>query len=387
MSVRTGLDALVETGFAEFKGRKLGVLCHHASIDRNFRHIAFALKEAQGKGVLEVGAIFSPEHGLWGGADRRIDSKNEPEPRTGFVVHSLYGEVRRPTREMLAGIDAFVVDLQDVGARFYTYTWSMANCLAACEEFGVPAYVLDRPNPIGGTQVEGPVLEPQFSSFIGLHPVAQRHGMTFGEMAGWLQSKFYPKLQLKVIRCEGWKRSMGFEATGLPWIVPSPNMPRVETAYVYPGICLFEGSDLSEGRGTTRPFETFGHPKIDGWKLADRLNQLKIPGAMFRPLFFQPTWSKNAGQGCGGCFLHVTDRSKFEPVMTTLAILANILEMWPDSLGWAEENRRTRFDRLAGCAWLRESLAAREPLHAIRERIESASKGFVAERAESLLYD
>lgn len=386
MSVRTGLDVLVDNDFVELKGKTLGVLCHHASVDRNYRHVAFHLKDAHAKGVLKVGAIFSPEHGLWGGADRRIESKNEPEPRTGFLVHSLYGEVRRPTREMMQGIDAFVVDLQDVGARFYTYTWSMANCLAACEAFGVPAFVLDRPNPIGGTKAEGPVLEPQFSSFIGLHPVAQRHGMTFGELAGWMKAKFYPKLDLRVIRCDGWRREMAFEETKLPWIVPSPNMPRVETAFVYPGICLLEGTNMSEGRGTTRPFETFGHPKIDGWKLAEALNDLAIPGTMFRPLYFQPTWSKNAGQGCGGCFLHVTDRAKFEPVYATIVMLSVVSEMAPEALGWDQDARRTRFDRLAGCSWLRDAIAGGESLSAIRERIEGSSKTFGAERASSLLY-
>lgn len=387
MSVRTGLDVLTATNFEALKGKTVGILCHHASVDRNYRHIAFHLRDAQAKGSLKVGAIFSPEHGLWGGADRRIESKNEPEPRTGFLVHSLYGEVRRPTREMMQGIDAFVVDLQDVGARFYTYTWSMANCLAACEEFGVPVYVLDRPNPIGGVRVEGPVLESQFSSFIGLHPIAQRHGMTFGEIAMWLKAKVHPKLDLKVLRCEGWRRTMAFEETKLPWIVPSPNMPRVETAFVYPGICLLEGTNMSEGRGTTRPFETFGHPKIDGWRLAEDLNDLALPGAMFRPLYFQPTWSKNAGQGCGGCFLHVTDRMKFEPVFATIVMLSLVKDQAPEALGWEQESRRTRFDRLAGCSWLREAIAGGEFVTSIRERIESSTRAFLAERSRALLYE
>lgn len=387
MSVQSGLDFLLAGKLNELRGRNVGVLCHHASVDRSFRHIAFHLKDAEAEGLLKVKAAFSPEHGLWGAQDARIESKDEPEPRTGFTVHSLYGQTYRPTREMMEGIDAFVIDLQDVGARFYTFTWSMAHCLSACEEFGVPAIVLDRPNPIGGTQVEGPVLEPQFSSFIGLHPVAQRHGMTFGEIATWLKKRSHPRLNLRVIRCNGWRREMPFEETGLPWIVPSPNMPRVETAYVYPGICLLEGTSMSEGRGTTRPFETFGHPKIDGWKLAEKLNGMHLKGAMFRPLYFQPTWSKNAGQGCGGCFLHVTDRSAFEPVMTSLAILASVMEQAPEALSWDQANRRTRFDRLAGCSWLRESLTAKEPLHAIRERIESSSKAFLAERSASFLYD
>lgn len=383
--VATGLDRLVASGFADLKGRRVGVLCHHASVDHRFVHTLFHLKNAVKSGTLELVCAFSPEHGLWGAKDDRIEGTNV-DARTGIVVHSLYGETNRPTKAMLEGLDTLVIDLQDVGARFYTYTWSMAHCLAASADAGIRAVILDRPNPIGGTQVEGPVLEPALSSFVGLHPVAQRHGMTHGEIATWVKSKLFPKLDLKVIRMEGWKREMDFDATKLPWIVPSPNMPRVETAYVYPGMGLIEGTAMSEGRGTTRPFEIIGHPLIDGWKLADRLNALDLPGVYFRPMFFQPTWSKNAGKGCGGCFAHVTDRRHFESVRTTLALLAAIREMTPEALDWESASRQGRFDRLAGCHWLRESLAKGESLSAIRERIESTSKSFLAERKASLLY-
>jgi uncharacterized protein YbbC (DUF1343 family) len=385
VSARTGLDALIESGYAPLRGRNVAVLCHHASVDGGYRHIAFRLREGAERAGFRLVCAFSPEHGLWGAKDSRIEGSNVDRP-TGLVTHSLYGQTNRPSKQMLEGVDTLVMDLQDVGARFYTYTWTMAHCLAACEEFGVQAVILDRPNPIGGAQAEGPVLEPAFSSFVGLHPVAQRHGMTFGELAGWIRARFHPKLDLEVVRCRGWKRADYFETTKLPWIPPSPNMPRVETAVVYPGICLFEGTNLSEGRGTTRPFETFGHPALDGWKLAERLNRLRLPGARFRPAFYQPTWNKHAGKGCGGCYLDVTDRAAFDSVAAGLAVLATIQEMAPEALGWDDESKRRRFDRLAGCSWLRESLGAGEPLHAIRERIESSSKAFLDERASMLLY-
>ena len=380
MSVLSGLDVLEKGDFKHLKGRRVGVLCHHASVDRNFRHIAPLLKSN-----CELRSAFSPEHGLWGAKDGRIGGTNI-DSRIGIPVHSLYGETYRPTMEMLEGLDTLVIDLQDVGARFYTYTWTMAHCLAACEQHGLRAVVLDRPNPIGGALAEGPVLESSLSSFVGLHPVAQRHGMTHGELATWMKGRFYPGLHLRVVRMEGWKRPMYFERTGLPWIVPSPAMPRVDTAVVYPGTCLFEGTDLSEGRGTTRPFETFGHPAIDGWKLAERLNAAKPKGVYFRPLFFQPTSSKHVGKGCGGCFAHVLDRSAFRPVATAIAILHSIHDRWPAALGWEDEARGARFDRLAGCRWLRESISAGESLHAIHERIESASTTFMGERKEALLY-
>jgi uncharacterized protein YbbC (DUF1343 family) len=384
-SVASGLDMLAKSGFAELKGRSVGILCHHASLDRGFRHAAFLLEDAATAGTLELVCAFSPEHGMWGAKDSRIAGTNV-DAKTGLTVHSLYGETYRPTKAMLEGVDTMLIDLQDVGARFYTYTWSMAHTLSSCEEHGIEAWILDRPNPIGGAQAEGPVLEPEFSSFVGLHPVAQRHGMTHGELAEWIRGRFLPKLSLRVVRMEGWQRSMHFEAAGLPWIPPSPNMPRVETAVVYPGTCLFEGTALSEGRGTTRPFETFGHPDLDGWKLAERLNAQKLPGVFFRPLYFQPTSSKHAGKGCGGCFIHVRERTKYEPVAVAIAILAAVREQNPSLLGWEDKSRQGRFDRLAGCSWLRESLSSGEPLHAIRERIESTSKAFMAERKQVLAY-
>lgn len=381
MSVLTGLDVLAADGVASLKGKSVGVLCHHASVDRKFRHITQLLIDAQQESKFQVKCAFSPEHGLWGAKDSRIQGTNV-DSRTGLVVNSLYGQTYRPTKEMIEGIDTLLIDLQDVGARFYTYTWTMAHCLSACEEFGIKAIILDRPNPIGGDQAEGPVLESAFSSFVGLHPIAQRHGMTFGEIATWLKNKVHPKLDLKVIEMQGWSRKLLYERTGLPWIPPSPNMPRVDTAYVYPGMCLLEGTAMSEGRGTTRPFETFGHPKLDGWKLAEKLRDTPL-----RPLYFQPTSSKHIGQVCGGCVIHVRDRFQFRPVETAIRILQAVREIAPEALGWEDKPRQGRFDRLAGCSWLRESIASSDKLERILERSAEESKGFEAERSQSLLYD
>jgi uncharacterized protein YbbC (DUF1343 family) len=329
VSVLTGLDLAAKSAFSKWRGQGVAALCHHASITRERRHLTAVLGEAEA----DVRAVFSPEHGIWGGKDTRIATEGRVEPRSGYPVHSLYGETYRPTAEMLRGVEVLFIDLQDVGTRFYTYTWSMAHCLAACEEHGIEAVVLDRPNPIGGLQFEGPLLEARFSSFVGLHPVAQRHGMTHGELASWLRSTAHPKLKLSVLACEGWSRSMDFSGTGLTWVPPSPNMPRIETALVYPGMGLLEGTDLSEGRGTTRPFETFGHPKLDGWKLAELLNKMALPGVRFRPVYFQPTWSKHAGAGCGGCFIHVLDPEAFRPVRTAVAVLLAVRELNSELLG------------------------------------------------------
>lgn len=382
MSVRTGLDRARAAGFSDWKGKRVAALCHHASVSRDLTHLTRVLREAK----LDVRCIFSPEHGLWGGKDTRIPNSQNVEPRSGYLVHSLYGQTYRPTREMLDGVETLFIDLQDVGARFYTYTWSMAHCLDACAEFGVQAVVLDRPNPIGGDLFEGPVLEPKFSSFVGLHPVAQRHGMTHGEIATWIKQRMLPNLDLRVVECEGWTRDMAFSRTGLPWIPASPNMPREETARVYPGIGLLEGTDLSEGRGTTRPFEIFGHPSFDPWKLSDALNALKLPGAQFRALYYQPTWSKHARKGCGGAFLHVTDQKAFRPVHTAIALLRTVRERYPEALGWDAENRRNRFDRLAGCSWLREEIDRGAGLSAIDERIQGSAREFESTRKAALLY-
>ena len=308
----TGLDRLVAQDFAPLRGQRIGLLVNQASVDRSYRHAIDLFLAAR----LDVVTLFGPQHGLWGHTqDNMVEWEGMKDPRTGLTVHSLYGEHREPTDEMLAGLDRVVIDIFDVGSRYYTFVWSMALTIRACSRVGIPVTVLDRPNPINGVDTEGPVLEEGYESFVGRFAgLPIRHAMTAGEIARWLG---FPGVE--VVEVESWDRSLYGDETGAPWAMPSPNMPTVDTAVVYPGGCLLEATNLSEGRGTTHPFETFGAPFLDGWRMAEALHDL--PGCPFRPLEFMPTFNKFRGQVCSGCFVHVTDRRAFRPVATYLRII------------------------------------------------------------------
>jgi uncharacterized protein YbbC (DUF1343 family) len=311
----TGLDRVVAQDFATLRRQNLGVLVNQASVDSRYRH---ALDLFQGAG-LQIGALFGPQHGLWGHTQ---DNMVEWEGGTyrGIPLHSLYGEHREPTDAMLQGLDRVVVDIFDVGSRYYTFVWSMALTIKACARNGIPVTILDRPNPINGIDTEGPVLEEGYESFVGrFGGLPIRHAKTAGEIARWLVETHVPGAKVDVVEVEGWDRSLYGDETGAPWAMPSPNMPTVDTAVVYPGGCLLEATNLSEGRGTTRPFETFGAPFLDGWRMAEALSDL--PGCVLRPLEFMPTFNKHRGQVCSGCFVHVTDRRAFRPVATYLRII------------------------------------------------------------------
>ena len=275
-----------------------------------------------------------------------VEWKSYEHPQLGIPVFSLYGENREPTPEMLEGLDVLLIDLQDIGARYYTFIWTMFLCLRACEKSGVPVVVLDRPNPINGLTREGPMLDPNYRSFVGLHPLPVRHGLTIGELAELFQKEAFPQCKLTVLPMKGWERAMWFDETSLPWVMPSPNMPSVETATVYPGMCLLEGTNISEGRGTTRPFELFGAPFIEAEKLSRELNQLRLPGVHFRENWFQPTFQKFAGQTCGGAQLHVTDRNRFTPYRTAIEIIRTIRRMYGDSFQWKQPPYEYEFERL-----------------------------------------
>ncbi len=390
----TGLDALASRDFDRLRGRKVGLLCNPSSVTRDLDH-ALDLMVAAG---VDLVAVFGPQHGLVGSTqDNMIEWEGGRDTRTGLRVHSLYGEVRKPTPEMLEGIDLLVIDLPDVGARYYTFVWTACLALEAAKERGIDALVLDRPNPIGGA-VEGPVLEPEFSSFVGLHPVPTRHGLTLGEIARTFAD--YEGLSIEPV--QGWTREMPHEATGLPWIAPSPNMPTLDTAWVYPGGCLLEATNLSEGRGTCRPFETFGAPFLDAYRFADALNKRGLPGARFRPVEFEPTFNKHRGKLCGGAFLHVLDRAAFHPVLTYIAILQEAILQ--SGLHEPAQRNRDRFvadseeselpgfawkaapyeyvwdrrpiDILFGNAWLAPLVESNAPLSAIEARMRSEAEKF-----------
>jgi uncharacterized protein YbbC (DUF1343 family) len=390
--VLTGLDVLAREGFARLRGRSVAVLCNQASITSDVQHSLDAFLEPHRAGKLCVRAVFGPQHGLWGHTqDNMIEWEGGTDARTGVTVYSLYGEHREPTPCSLDGVDTFVVDIPDVGARSYTFVWTMALCIKACAACGIPVLVLDRPNPICGTRVEGPVLDPEYASFIGLHPLPQRHGLTVGEVARCLQAEHYPAADVSVVQMEGWNPAAYFDQTGLPWAMPSPNMPGVDTAVVFPGMCLLEGTNLSEGRGTTRPFETFGAPFIDAWPLADALNGLNLPGVRYRPIVFEPTFDKHAGQLCGGCCVHVMDREAFEPVLSGIAVLREVRRLYSEDFVWNQppfeyDDVHTPVDLLAGTDWVRKAIDGLAPLTEIGDRLAAEAAAFEPKRQSALLY-
>ena len=308
MPVTLGSDILCDRQL--LRGKTIGLVCNPASIDARFQHIAQRVEAA---GV-RIGALFGPQHGFHSDVqENMIESGHAQDATRSIPVHSLYSETREPTAAMLAGLDALVIDLQDVGTRIYTYIYTMANCLVAARKHGLPVVVCDRPNPIGGLAVEGPMLHPGFESFVGQYPIPMRHGMTIGELANLFNGPFGIGAKLEVIAMDGWSRHQYFDTTGIAWVLPSPNLPTFDSALVYPGTVLFEGTNVSEGRGTTKPFELVGAPWVSPERCAREMNGLKLPGVWFRPALFEPTFHKHAKISCGGCQVHVTDRATFRP--------------------------------------------------------------------------
>jgi len=344
MQVRAGIDVLLSSQKRILRDARVGAVVHPASVRACLQHTADALFDEPGIRLL---ALFGPQHGARGEKqDNMIESEDYRDPDTGLPVYSLYSGTRRPTAEMLEDLDLLVYDLQDVGTRVYTFIHTLAYCMEACAEQGKSLVVLDRPNPITGSRVEGNLLDPRFRSFVGLYPIPMRHGMTVGEMAQFLNGEFGIGCDLAVVRMEGWQRSMWFDATGLPWVMPSPNLPTLETAAVYPGMVLVEGTMLSEGRGTTRPFELVGAAYVRGRDFAAHLNDLQLPGVWFRPAYFEPTFQKWAGSLCGGVQLHLRDREAFEPYLTGVALLASAREMYPDAFAWRQPPYEYEHERL-----------------------------------------
>jgi uncharacterized protein YbbC (DUF1343 family) len=392
MKIASGLDVLKSWEFEPIRRRSIGIVCNQAAVCGEYSHLLDLVLPLHRSGELMIASVMGPQHGLFGHTqDNMIEWEGKLEPRTGLAVHSLYGANREPTAAMLAGVEILVIDLFDVGSRYYTFIWTLALCLKACEARGIRVLLLDRPNPIGGLQVEGTVLDPSFASFVGLHPLPTRHGMTLGEIARYFKNVFYPLVDLEVVQVRNWQRGDDLTDAGGAWAMPSPNMPTVDTAYVYPGGCLLEGTNLSEGRGTTRPFETFGAPWIDGWRLAEALNGLGLPGGAFRPIQFEPTFQKHAGKLCEGCFVHVTSRRAFQPVLVYVAILQEVRRLFGDLFQWNEppyeyETVKLPIDILAGNDWLRPAVDCLSPLGEIRHRFLEECSRFEPTRRESLLY-
>lgn len=388
--VSSGIDRFERVLPKRFFGLRAGLLIHPASVSKLMTHTKDILLKSK---KIKLRALFGPQHGIFGNTqDNMIEWEGFIDRETALPIYSLYGKTRKPTNEMLRDIDIFIVDLQDIGSRYYTFIWTMCLCMEACEKLGKPMIVLDRVNPIGGHILEGPNIETDYTSFVGLHPIIVRHGMTIGELALYFKDKFYPKLELTVIPLTGWKRSHWFERTGLHWVMPSPNMPTLDTATVYPGMCLFEGTILSEGRGSTRPFEIFGAPFIEPEKLIRRLNDINLKGVFFRPLYFTPTFNKFSGELCGGAQIHVTNREKFKPFKTAIAILLAIRELYPQINLWRNppyeyEFSKLPFDILTGSSKLRESIDRGIKLKDMEEWWDSQTKAFSELRKDYLLYD
>ncbi|PYK46864.1 MAG: DUF1343 domain-containing protein [Verrucomicrobia bacterium] len=336
MAVELPIDYLAELWPPELRGRRIGALLHPASVNSTLEHISQILERANGK-LFQLCALFGPQHGYRGETqDNMIEWRSYEHPRLGIPVYSLYGEHREPTRQMLQELDLLLIDLQDVGARYYTFIWTMYLAMRACEGGNVHVIVLDRPNPINGVTVEGPKLNPDYRSLVGMHPIPVRHGKTIGELATQFRDECFPKCALTILPMKNWKRNMWFDQTGLSWVMPSPNMPTLDSATVYPGMCLLEGTNVSEGRGTTRPFEIFGAPWIDPENFCRELNALKLPGAYFREIFFQPTFQKFADELCGGAQLHVTDRNSFRPFETGIEVIRCIRGMYANHFQWKQ---------------------------------------------------
>jgi uncharacterized protein YbbC (DUF1343 family) len=389
--VLSGLEVLAASRFRLLRGLRVGLVCNPTAVDRRLRHAADCLAAAPG---VRLSALFGPEHGVRGDAQYMAAVADERDRRTGLPVYSLYGtkaDSLRPSREKLAGLDALCFDVQDVGARYYTYPATMLYCMEAAAEAGIRFVVLDRPNPLGGRAVEGPSLRPGFESFCGLHDLAVRHGMTVGELALLFREERRLALDLEVVPCRGWRRRWRFGDLGLPWIFPSPNMPTPETALVYPGMCLLEGTNLSEGRGTTRPFQLFGAPWLDADRLAESLSALRLPGVRFRPLHFVPTWDKHAGSPCHGAELVVHDADAFRPFRTGLACVTEARAQAPERFAWRTEPYEfvegvLAFDLLCGSDRERRAIEAGASAAELARAFAPEERAFARRRRPYLRY-
>ncbi|MBL9018875.1 MAG: DUF1343 domain-containing protein [Myxococcales bacterium] len=392
MTIQTGLARLATDGASLLSGRRLGLLVNPTAVDTQLRH---AIDLLTARSDLKITALFGPEHGVRGDAQDMIDVESSHDARSGLPVHSLYGTTLAsltPTPAMLEDVDVLVFDVQDIGSRYYTFVWTMVLAMRACAKAGKAFCVLDRPNPLGGVHVEGGAIQAGYESFVGLVSCPNRHGLTAGEIARWRHDVEKLDVELFVISMRGWSRDMRFDHTGLPWVMPSPNMPTTDTALVYPGMCLVEGTELSEGRGTTRPFELAGAPYLDGHKLAAALAAFELPGVVFRPAGFLPQFQKHAKQACNGVQLHVTNAETFRPYRTGVAFLKACYDQSPASFKWRSKayefvEDKPAIDLLAGGPSLREGIEAGASLDDLAARWPRDEGAFAEERAAYTLYE
>jgi uncharacterized protein YbbC (DUF1343 family) len=387
MRVLLGAERLLRAPALD--GKRVGIVCNQASVDHEFVNIADRLAAHP---RAQLAAIFGPQHGFRSDVqENMIETGHGRDEIRRVPVYSLYSDTREPTADMLHGLDVLIVDLQDVGTRIYTYIYTMAHCLIAARRQGLPVIVCDRPNPIGGVDVEGPMLLRGFESFVGMYPIALRHGMTIGELARMFNEHFGIGANLEVIAMEGWRRDEYHDTAGAPWVMPSPNIPTLDSAIVYPGTVLFEGTSVSEGRGTTRPFELVGAPGVIAERFAEEMNRRRLPGVVFRPTVFEPTFHKHAKETCGGCQIHVLERRRFRPVITGVALIAAFRAADPRAFRWREppyeyEEKKRPFDILAGSPKLREQIEAGVAAEEIARSWEADVSQFAEVRSTFLMY-
>ena len=387
MAIKLGLEALLAS--QTLGGQRVGIVCNPASVDASYAHVTDRLAGSQA----ELTAIFGPQHGFRSDLqENMIETAHARDVERRVPVYSLYSDTREPEAAMLEGVEVLVIDLQDVGTRIYTYIYTMANCLKAAARLGTKVIVCDRPNPIGGVAVEGPMLVRGFESFVGLYPIPMRHGMTIGELARLFNEHFALGADLTVVPMEGWRRGMYHDDAGAPWVMPSPNIPTLESAVVYPGTVLFEGTRVSEGRGTTRPFELVGAPHLSAERFAAAMNRLGLEGVFFRPAVFEPTFHKHAKVTCGGCQIHVLNRQRFRPVAVGAALVAAFRAADPGGFRWRDppyeyEPEKLPFDILAGSSELREQIEAGVSIREIASSWEPGVDEFLTIRQRFLLYE
>ncbi|MCD9188043.1 MAG: DUF1343 domain-containing protein [Pyrinomonadaceae bacterium] len=387
--VTLGLEKALTNSSQIFGKERVGLICNQASVDHNFDHAAdLFYKDEQ----INLTTLFGPQHGIRGDVqDNMIETGHAVDKITGLPIYSLYSETREPSEEMLQNVDALVFDLQDVGCRVYTFIYTMANAMRVCAKLKKKFYVLDRPNPIGGIKVEGNILELGHESFVGQYPIPMCHGLTVGELAELFNNEFGIDCDLTVISMDGWEREFYYDETDCPWVLPSPNMPTVDTAVVFSGTVYFEGTQVSEGRGTTRPFEMIGAPYIDSKQLSGALNQLKLKGVKFRDINFLPTFQKHSNKNCGGVFVHITDREAFEPVISGIALVKTIHDLYKDEFRWKETPYEYVFDRnpfdvISGTLKTREQIETGVSIDDIKLSWEKGIAAFRALRNQVLLY-
>lgn len=387
--VKLGLEKVLENPKKYFDNQRIGLICNQATVNHQFQHAADLFFEHP---EINLTTLFGPQHGIRGDVqDNMIETGHTTDPQTELPIYSLYSETRQPTESMLSDLDALVFDLQDVGTRVYTFIYTMANAMKSCAKFGKKFYVLDRPNPIGGVEVEGNILETGHESFVGMFPIPMRHGMTIGELAQMFNEDFELHCDLEIVTMDGWNREDYADQTDTPWIMPSPNMPTVDTAVVFPGTVYFEGTLLSEGRGTTRPFEIIGASYINSKEYADALSELKLEGVIFRPIGFMPTFQKDAGKACGGVFIHVTNREVFKPVITGIALIKIAFDLYPNEFKWKDTPYeyvydRNPFDVIHGSTKLREAFEKGRSINEIQSSWVNGEQEFLKQREKYLLY-